>query len=359
MSKRRLQKAFLRLKHLPGGIHFFEYAFNKLLHFFFTIAKSTRVAHPSSLMIEVTNHCNLRCITCPREYSHGHTMDKGYIELDNLKKIVDEAYPFVDSIGLTGLGETLMFKDLIPAVKYIRDKNKGIIVFISTNAHLPAAVETIAQTAGMIDTVQISIDGIGEVYEHVRRGGRYDFFIDNVKQIIQTVKNTRTQVMLNMVVIRENFHQMTEMVQLANVLKVRYLNFTLFNLASVTDLDVSYYDFYQTPEFLDQLIKANKLARTCFDLEYTVWDYCSLNGFRKCIFPWSHFYITWDGYLTPCCAKPFPKELHFGNVLQDGLMTCLNSQGFRDFRSMWYRNETPAFCEKCHMIDLKPIMSIQ
>jgi len=59
--------------------------------------------------------------------------------------------------------------------------------------------------------------------------------------------------------------------------------------------------------------------------------------------------------MTPCCAKPFPKELNFGNVFDTSLMECLNSEGYRRFREMWYRNETPDFCKKCHVVDLKPV----
>ena len=59
--------------------------------------------------------------------------------------------------------------------------------------------------------------------------------------------------------------------------------------------------------------------------------------------------------MTPCCAKPFPKELNFGNVFETSLMQCLNSKEYRQFREMWYKNETPEFCKKCHVVDLEPI----
>lgn len=36
-------------------------------------------------------------------------------------------------------------------------------------------------------------------------------------------------------------------------------------------------------------------------------------------------------------------------------MHCLNTPGYLEFREMWYKNEVPSFCEKCHMVDLKPI----
>jgi radical SAM protein with 4Fe4S-binding SPASM domain len=67
--------------------------------------------------------------------------------------------------------------------------------------------------------------------------------------------------------------------------------------------------------------------------------------------------LCWNGFITPCCAKPFPKELNFGNVFEDNVMNVLNSKGFRDFRDLWFKNITPGFCYKCHFIDIKPINS--
>ncbi len=55
-------------------------------------------------------------------------------------------------------------------------------------------------------------------------------------------------------------------------------------------------------------------------VELSVWDIKTKNEFKKCHLPWNHFYVSWDGYMTPCCAKPFPKELNFGNVFDTSLM---------------------------------------
>ncbi len=306
-------------------------------------------------MLEVTNNCNLRCITCPREYLFGHQMAKGFMDIDNLKKVVDEAYPYVDSIGLTGLGETMMYKQLEEAVDYIRSKSDGIIVFISINAHLPKSVEIADALSDKVDTIQISMDGVEEIYETVRLKSDYSFFINNVKQITENAKGRRADVMFNFVAIKENYHQMADIVEVASQIGVKFLNITPFNVASVTAHNIDYYKLFLSDSFRNELQAAHLKAKEVGNVEFTTWDFESEEGFQKCDFPWSHFYISWDGYLTPCCAKPFPKELNFGNVFEDGLMTCLNSDAYKEFRLQWYRNETPKFCEKCHMIDLPAV----
>lgn len=352
--KRRWKKAKQRILSLPGGANLFKYFSNKIYSKYLGAIKSTKVAHPSSIMIEVTNHCNLKCITCPREYDYGEQMDKGFVNLSNLKKVVDEAFPYVDSIGLTGLGETLMYKDLLPAIYYIRSKSEGIIVFISINAHLPKSVEIAAQLDNKIDTIQISIDGMNEVYDLIRKQGDYSIFIENVKQIVNHANGKRADVLFNMVVLQQNYLQMEDIVKLASKLGVKYVNFQTMNLASISGWDNSIYTFYNTIEFKNQLKQAFNTAKV-LGIEMSTFDFETKNNFQKCLLPWGHFYISWDGWMTPCCAKPFPKQLNFGNVFADGLMTALNSKDYRHFRSQWYKNESPEFCKRCHMIDLPQI----
>lgn len=355
MNRRRLRKAAKRLKNLPGGLNFVKYGLNKTKGAWYKATGSTKVAYPSSIMLEVTNHCNLRCITCAREYDFGHAMAKGFMPIDKLKNIVDEAYPYVDSIGLTGLGETLLYKQLSEAVDYIRNKSQGIIMFVSINAHLPKSPELAAELADRLDTIQISMDGIGEVYEQVRLRGKYEFFDKNVRSIVDQCQGKRADLMFNFVAVKENYHQMADVVRYASEVGVKYVNITPFNIASATDVSLDYYEFFETDAFKSAMISAKNAADTVGNVEFTTWDFESEHGFQKCHFPWSHFYISWDGYTVPCCAKPFPQELHFGNVFEDGLLKSLNSSGYQHFREQWKRNETPEFCEKCNMVDMPSI----
>ncbi|WP_188934564.1 radical SAM protein [Puia dinghuensis] len=355
LNRRRLKKIINRLRNLPGGINFFKYSFNKLHGAFLKATKSTRVPYPSSIMLEVTNHCNLGCITCPREYAFGQEMDKGTIEAAQMFKVIDEVAPYVDSIGLTGLGETLLYKKLEETLKYIKQKNKGIQTFISTNAHIPNAAAYIGRMAPYLDTVQISIDGVGSVYEQVRLKSDYSFFIETAREIKTICDANGVAVMFNFVAIKENFRQMKDVVEVAVLLGIRNVNITPVNLSSITSWDRGYYEMFYSKDFADELKMAFDLASNSGVVELSIWDIKKKNEFQKCHLPWNHFYISWDGWMTPCCAKPFPKELNFGNVFQTSLMKCLNSKGYRAFRQMWYDNTTPDFCAKCHVIDLHPI----
>ncbi len=355
MDKRHFQKALVRLKYLPQNKYFFRYLSNKVRQVKLKITRSTRVAYPATIMIELTNLCNLSCTICPREYRYGKEMDKGMMAPEQAEQIIDEVWPYLDSIGLTGMGETFLYKDLERIVDYIKAKNRGIIISISTNAVVPDFVKKVKPFLGKLDTIQISIDGLHEVYNSIRKGSDFDLLNKNLRELAPLAHHTGTTLMLNMVVTKENYRHMPLLVEYANDIGIKYLDFTLFNLASVTDIDVSYYNFFSSEEFLEVVKELENRMKLYPGITVTGRNFKTDNGFRKCPFPWTHFYVTWDGYVPPCCAKPFPKELNFGNVFEEGVINVLNSEKFRHFREMWFRNETPDFCKKCHFIGIAPI----
>lgn len=356
MNKRKVKKALRRVMNLPRGKYLFLYIANKARHFYLKSIKSTKVAYPSTIMLELTNQCNLACTICPREYDYGKDMDKGQMNVENAKKIIDELWPYLDSIGLTGMGETFLFKEIEEVVDYIKQKNKGIIISVSTNAVLPNFIENASKVMGKIDTIQISIDGINDVYESIRKNASFRRLDENLKLLVKMAKNTRTDLMLNMVVTKENYLHMPLVVKYAGEIGVLYMDFTLFNLASVTDIERSYYEFYKSPDFSKLILELEETIKNTPSVIVTERNFKTENSFQKCPFPWTHFYICWNGFIAPCCAKPFPKELNFGNVFNEKVLNVLNSNSYKSFRTQWLENETPDFCEKCHFIDIEPII---
>lgn len=357
MDRRRLNKVLKRLSKLPKGKYLFFYISNKVKHFYLKIIKSTKVAYPSTIMLELTNHCNLTCTTCPREYDYGKAMDKGFMKVGQAKNIIDELWPYLDSIGLTGMGESFLYNEVNEIVEYIKSKNKGIIISISTNAILPKFIESASTLIDKIDTIQISIDGLETVYENIRLNASFKQLDENIRLLSTMCKNTETDLMLNMVVTRENFHQMSGLVKYAEEVGIEYMDFTIFNLASVTNIERNYYDFYKSKDFLSAISLLKETINDSPGVLVTTRNFSTDNSFQKCPFPWTHFYICWNGFVPPCCAKPFPKELNFGNVFNSNVINILNNESYRRFRTLWYDNKTPAFCNKCHFVDLEPIVS--
>ena len=205
--KRRLLKMLLRrARNLPRGKEFFNYSANRINYFIKKKNRQVNLPHPTSLMIELTNHCQLKCMICAREHRFGDAMEKGHMDFENFKKLINENHIYLDRIGLTGLGETLLYPDLVKAVHYIRKNNKGISIFISTNAYQANALQIVKQIANDIDTLQISLDGIGSVFESIRIKSKYEKYYQNLESITKLGWDHKMDVKFNMVVFRQNYH---------------------------------------------------------------------------------------------------------------------------------------------------------
>jgi radical SAM protein with 4Fe4S-binding SPASM domain len=293
-------------------------------------------------------------VTCPREYGYGKEMALGEMPTSMAKAIIDEVLPYLMSIGLTGMGETLFAPNLVEVARYIKQKKPNMVTFISTNANMPNFIERIRPVLPYIDTVQISIDGVGLGYEEIRHGGSFRLLCDNISALSQLQESDNVDVMFNMVINRRNFKDMPQVIEFADENGVRFVNFTYINLASLTSVPVSYYDFFATEEYLDVLSTTKATAAAHKSVEVTGLDFLGSPGVKKCPLMWNHFQINHDGEVPPCCGKPFSKEYSFGNVAAAGqsVKKVINSERAKMFRQQYFEGKPNSFCAKCHFVRL-------
>ncbi len=91
-------------------------------------------ALPRQLYIEVTNHCNSLCISCPLTYDHFLPYEpKHHLSWENFQAIVDQV-PVIDRAVLHGIGEPLLNRDLPRFVAHL--KRRGAHVLFNTNGVL-------------------------------------------------------------------------------------------------------------------------------------------------------------------------------------------------------------------------------
>ncbi|MEN8189340.1 MAG: radical SAM protein [Thermodesulfobacteriota bacterium] len=303
---------------------------------------------PDSIMIELTNACNLHCDTCPREYEFGSQMEIGSMDTEKALELISEVTEFATSINLTGLGETFLYKNLEKLVDTIGDMD-GVTSFLSTNGQTANCLEMTEKISDKVDLIQISVDGTGSVYEKVRHGADFNVFSANVGKMAGIVRDTKTEIMLNMVTYPQNYDDMKNVVSFAHKVGIKRLHINTRNLVTMPEADLTEYRFYKTDQFLNEMQKTRQLGKeldvavTTFSAEHARSDYCDL--------VLTGYYITWNGFLVPCCAKPFPKELHFGNVFEEGAVSCIQRFQQSEFRSLWEQEKIPPFCARCHMVN--------
>ncbi len=349
MKQRKTKQIIKRLLNLPRFPGSIQYGLNALALLGAKRMRLLKQPHPNFLMLEVTNRCQLRCTTCARQYHFGHAMDVGHMELDEAKKIISQNHLYLDKIALTGLGEPLLYPHLQELVAFIKSVNPGLLIFLSTNAQLPKTKEIVSTIAPSIDTLQISIDGTGMVFETIREKADFVAFTNNCRDLVALSEQHTFEVKFNMVVFKENFREMRRVITLSKELGIQEVSINSLNHVAL-GTTVPDYSFYSTPAFTKELKHVHALAQQ-FGIAVVHPNIGQRNSFSTCPFPWGNYSISWDGYLVPCCAKPFWKELHFGNVFERGLMACVNDKKLQAFREMAKKDKTPEFCVGCHHVN--------
>jgi MoaA/NifB/PqqE/SkfB family radical SAM enzyme len=90
---------------------------------------------PRSVMIELTNECQLACTTCPRDKIFAKDYDIGTMSFGNFGKIFSQFEENLDTLDLTGLGESLMHPDIFRIIRWVRSRRK-VHIYLTTNTIL-------------------------------------------------------------------------------------------------------------------------------------------------------------------------------------------------------------------------------
>lgn len=164
--------------------------------------------YPTYIQLEHTNRCNARCIMC----NHFYLENKGAKDISyEMVKKIEPLLQYCKLIMLNGDGEPFLCKYI---EKYISLYHK-YGVMIGTNTNLCALTpKMISEVGGYIDFLNISCDGSNkELFENIRRGLKFETFIDNIKLLNKNYPNIRKN--LDCVLMIQNINQVVELVRFA------------------------------------------------------------------------------------------------------------------------------------------------
>lgn len=296
---------------------------NYLLKINKLLKNQTSFGLPSNLLIEPTNICNLKCPGCPTGCGILNR-PKGYMSLENFKKVINECEKSLDMVMLWNYGEPFLNKDLFKMIRYARDKH--IKVVTSTNAHfLPGKIDELINSH--INKVMVSLDGASkETYEKYRQNGNFETVMESIKNLCQK-KNKDIFVELQYIIMRHNEHEVEKIKQIAKELKVDKLS-----LKSAWFLDKRLEEKYR--DIIPQNPKYQRVIEK--------------SGY--CIRPWYHMTIQWNGDVAPCCYDA-NCDINLGNVFEYGVKKVWNGKKMKNFRKIMKRQyngeEIINICQKC------------
>jgi len=254
--------------------------------------------------VETTNHCNLKCITCPTHERMKRR--RGYMSEDVYKEVLRQldcgstkGNPL--SVGLSNWGEPLLHPSIIDYINMA--STRSFRTSLVTNGTLLNRDLSKRLMDSGLDELTFSIDGVGKAYEDIR-GIPYNNIKNKIDEFL-SIKETvgwKGSVRIRTVVCESNSSAFKEI-----------------------------YDEW----------KGHGIE---FSIQREVlWKDAERND--PCEFIKSTIVVLWNGDIVPCCVD-YDGELNLGNVMTDNLFQVWDGK-MEALRLNHIRGNYPSLCRKC------------
>ena len=301
---------------------------------------------PSSLFIEVTNYCNLKCPMCARKYLTRRLMHMNFLLF---KKLINEI-SFFDSqgllklVGLHAFGEPLLHPRFLDMLKYASEKLSRVCqnhdklnpttsgLGFSTNAVFLTPEKATGILHSNATIIGLSLDGATKKsYERMRKGSSFEKVIQNIEYLLREKRSLGK--------------------------KYPFLAIQIIK----TNITVK--------EIEDFRIRWSKAIRgvpgsAIFIKPYTDWagqvnepllweDRNGMFLYRPCGRPWNTLVIYADGSVSFCCYDVNGK-LKIGHAMEQSLKEIWNSQALKRLRNILSNGGASniGMCKNCDMARL-------
>ena len=257
----------------------------------------------TSLIIEPTNTCNLRCTFC--FVTEGMTREGGFMDFDLFKKIIDDC-PDLEHLCMHNWGEPLLHKDIFKMIEYA--KNKGVnYVVMNTNGTLftDKMIDRIVDSK--LDIIRFSIDGSAETFKRVR-GVELQNIEQNINKLKKVKEKRRPKLKMGVV----------------------------FTVEEDTEGDAEDY-ITHWEKIVDHVRLQPKLItspRTEVCPEPFGKDYGKL-------------VVLWDGRVIPCCVD-YNANLTIGSVQNDTIQNLWKNEKMDLLRKQHLNGQFPDTCANCN-----------
>lgn len=139
--------------------------------------------YPLLVDLELSAVCNLKCPMCfTITEKFKKKLNANFMSFELFKKIIDEIKGKVPAIRLSHRGEPTLNPNFIKCIKYAKNNGIGEVSSLTNCSNLTPEYFEKALLAG-IDWFTISIDGMYETYESIRKPLKFNETLEKIKKI--------------------------------------------------------------------------------------------------------------------------------------------------------------------------------
>lgn len=282
---------------------------------------------PFFIWIEPTNHCNFKCMTCPQ--GRGYTSEKGYIQIETYKKVIEELRVFSPMmISLHLGGEPLLHKDLPEMIRLA--KEKGFEVTIASNAGLLTKEKSKELIEAGLDGITVNFTSSRENFEKSYKGAPWDKVLENMKGFLE-LKKTKGKPKPHFV--------------------IQVLSENGEDIAIKNDVNALKQLFYGLPCNSVITMPIHNWPGNYAYRSFEKNRYKERRKYSPCSHLWSSLAIRWNGDVVPCC-RDLQGGMVLGNVNNESLIDIWNNDKIIDLRKKHrdFKYDEIAICKNCSRI---------
>lgn len=302
---------------------------------------------PEQLQIEPTVACNFRCKHCPHgEYSRQTDGRARHMDPALFRKIVDEV-PTLKEIKLQGLGEPLLCPHLGEMMAY--GHSRGIAFNVISNGTLVSA--KLPDIMPYLRRFVVSFDTFDQSRANQDKAG---FDVERCKAdvaamvAIKRERNPACRVGISAVVSHENLAEIPAIMQFAHEVGVDYAGFVAVENWKIPG-EAGHAESARYVAEARRVVDMDRLRDHHREMGYAFQLGLQDFSLRKsnCYWMFDSAYVTFDGYLTPCCVRPNRHVFNLGNVASSRFEEVWNGPAAREFRNTHLQRTPNKVCDQC------------
>ncbi|WP_394753787.1 pyrroloquinoline quinone biosynthesis protein PqqE [Crenothrix sp.] len=303
----------------------------------------TNITPPRWLLAELTYACPLQCPYCSNPVDYASYQSE--LSTDDWKRVLTQARKMgAVQLGFSG-GEPLTRKDLPELVKHAREL--GYYSNLITSGYGMTEEKIVQLKEAGLDHIQVSIQASSqELNDHI--AGTKSF--EHKKAVAHLVKKHGYPMVLNVVMHRENIHQMPEILAMAEELGADYVelaNAQYYGWAHLNrDLLLPTKEQFQKAEQIAQDFKEKVAGK--MKIYYVVPDFYEDRP-KACMNGWGTTFLTIapDGVALPCHSARDLPGLDCPNVKDYSVYEIWHkSKAFNFFRGYEWMKEPCRSCDE-------------
>lgn len=214
---------------------------------------------PKSIWIETTTRCNLKCKSC------GSLKGKEDIDLKLFNKIADQCFSDVEEINVTGFGEPTMTKHFNHIVSTVVEKHNKRLIVITHGMLLDRNADLLNLLVHNNVHLTISVDGMGAVYEEIRKGAKWNIILlifDKINQIKYEKQLDKFIIGVNFTLNALNMSQLPDLTRISG--KQWRIDYLSVILMQPWNSNINFYETSAPKYFTDESNEAlRKISNDC------------------------------------------------------------------------------------------------